>query len=392
MSWLVVALLGLLSGSPPAVADDVPVKLKIENGKSGVPATLVGNDARLQLIVSADFGNGDLRDWTDRVTYSAQPAGRVRIEDALVTPIANGTVQVVARDDAGHLATAEIEVSGIDEHVSTSFPSQVVPIFTKLGCNGGGCHGKVSGQNGFKLSLLGFEPRDDYEHLVKESRGRRVSPATADQSLLLLKAINASPHGGGQRLKKDSHEYRLLRRWIAQGLPYGNGNEPKVTSIDVFPSQRRLQPGTGQQLSVVASYSDGTTEDVTRAAVYESNDTGMAEVSSTGLVQLGQLVGDVAVMARYQGHVTVFRADIPLPGANDAWKSQSAPQPRNLVDQYVFEKLRSLGIPPSPPCDDATFLRRTTLDIVGRLPTLEETEAFLADPSENKRDTLIERL
>ena len=316
----------------------------------------------------------------------------MRIDEALVTPLANGTVKIIAEDDHGHRAETVVEVTGVGDEPPISFPGQVVPTFTKLGCNGGGCHGKIAGQNGFRLSLLGFEPREDFEFLVKESRGRRVSVAAPDQSLLLQKALNASPHGGGQRMEQDSHEYRVLRRWIAQGMPYGDGDEPKVTSIDVFPQQRRLAAGETQQLSVVATYSDGSAEDVTRAVVYESNDTEMAEVSAGGLVELGKNIGDVAVMARYQGHVTVFRADIPMQGFEAAWQSDTSPQPRNVVDEFVFGKLKSLGVPPSAPCDDATYLRRVTLDIVGRLPTVDETEAFLADSAVDKRDALVERL
>ncbi len=388
----IIVSLFVLHVGPSGSSADEPIAIRIENGQPGATTKLVGRDARLQLIVSADFGDGDQRDWTRAVTFKTEPADVIRIDDALVTPLANGSVKLIASDPSGQLAETMIEVSGVDDHIPTSFPGQVVPIFTKLGCNSGGCHGKAAGQNGFRLSLLGFEPREDYEHLVKESRGRRVSPAAPDRSLLLLKAINASPHGGGQRLAEDTHEYRLLRRWIAQGLPYGSGDEPSVTSIDIFPKQRRLPSSASQQLSVVANFSDGSSEDVTRAALYESNDSEMADVTTTGLVKLGDLAGDVAIMARYQGHVTVFRADIPMQAAADAWDSDRAPQPRNVVDTFVFKKLRSLGIPPSAPCDDATFLRRATLDITGRIPTLEETADFLADTSPEKRDALIDRL
>ncbi len=385
-----------LDGSAIAVDSSLPagsdISLRIDNGAAGTSRQLLGRDARIQLIVTAELSDGSEQDYTHQVTYSAEPDDLVRIDHAIVTPLANGLTKITARDDAGNVATTEIEIDGIGEDLPISFPGQVVPIFTKLGCNSGGCHGKVAGQNGFRLSLLGFEPRDDYEYLVKESRGRRVSPATPDHSLLLQKAINVSPHGGGQRLKKDSYEYRMLRRWIAQGLPFGSGDEPIVTSIDVYPRQRRLQPQGDQQLSVVATYSDGSVEDVTRAALYESNDTEMADVTDTGLVNLGDLAGDVAVMARYQGHVTVFRADIPMQNHSAVWESDSAPQPRNLVDEFVFKKLRSLGIPPSHSCDDATFLRRATLDLVGRLPTLAETEEFLSDAAADKRDSLVERL
>jgi hypothetical protein len=370
--------------------------LRLDNqsgeGDHYASTSLVGRDARLQLLVSGELADGSIRDWSHNVTYSTAPEGIVQISTAgLVTPLVNGSVTVTASSDNGITAQTTLQVTGTERDLPVSFPSQVVPIFTKLGCNGGGCHGKAAGQNGFKLSLLGFEPQADYEHLVKESRGRRTSVAAPDQSLLLLKAINASPHGGGQRLDRDTHEYRLLRRWIAQGMPYGGGDEPTVKSIAVFPDQRRLPKNESQQLAVIATYSDGSTEDITRATVFESNDTEMADVTPTGLVKLQQLVGDVAVMARYQGQVTVFRADIPL-GATDGWNEDQWPQPRNVIDQYVYTKLKSLGIPPSPECDDATYLRRVTLDIAGRLPTLAEVEQFQQDTSDDKRDALVDRL
>ncbi len=268
-----------------------------------------------------------------------------------------------------------------------SFPNKIVPIFTKLGCNNGACHGKSTGQNGFKLSLLGFEPGEDYEYLVKESRGRRLFPAAPDKSLLLLKATSQIPHGGGERLPRDSEEYRLLRRWIGQGMPYGSPDDPTVARIEVLPEMRVLNRGQSQQLEVIAHYTDGSTEDVTRSALYESNNAEMAETTVTGLVKTLELTGDVAIMARYQGHVGVFRASIPLGVTVD-----DLPQPTNLVDEAVFKKLTALGVPPSPLCDDATFLRRTALDIAGRLPRPDETQAFLADDDPNKRFQWIDAL
>ncbi|XZE52461.1 DUF1549 domain-containing protein [Planctomycetaceae bacterium SH139] len=366
---------------------------------------LRGQDARVQLVVAGANASGDLRDVTRQVHWRVVPEGIVNVDSSgYVVPVADGDVTIIASLPDGSPAgipaadpqTAEFQLSVTDtgNEPPLSFPGRIVPIFTKLGCNGGGCHGKAAGQNGFQLSLLGFEPREDYKHLVGESRGRRVSPALPDHSLLLLKAINASPHGGGQRLEKDSHEYRILRRWIAQGMPYGEGEGPQVESIQVVPQHRRLYPAAEQQLAVVATYSDGTVEDVTRAAVFESNDPDMAEVSPTGLVKLGSMIGDVAVMARYQGQVTVFRADIPLPAEQlqlTAGESLT-PEPRNVVDTHVFAKLQSLGIPASGECDDATYLRRVTLDIAGRLPTLAETEQFEQDQGADKREQLVERL
>src|SRR2546428_12060292 len=94
-----------------------------------------------------------------------------------------------------------------------NFPKQIEPIFTKAGCNGGGCHGKSSGQNGFRLSLLGFEPSEDYEHLVKEARGRRLFPAAPDRSPLLLKGAAPPPHRRGQTLGDRLDGYQILVAW-----------------------------------------------------------------------------------------------------------------------------------------------------------------------------------
>src|SRR5262249_49345697 len=159
---------------------------------------------------------------------------------------------------------------------------QIVPIFTKLGCNGGGCHGKASGQNGFRLSLLGFEPAVDFETLVREGRGRRVFPAAPGRSLLLTKATAQVPPGRGRRLEAGSHEYRVIERWVASGMPFGKETAPTVSRIDVWPDTRVLPRGTRQQLVVTAYYSDGSTEDVTRWAQYQSNDTEVATVAEGG--------------------------------------------------------------------------------------------------------------
>src|SRR5690606_9093862 len=208
-----------------------------------------------------------------------------------------------------------------------------VPIFTKLGCNGGGCHGKSGGQNGFRLSLLGFVPHDDYEYLVKESRGRRLFPASPSESLLLQKAIGRVPHGGGKRLDIDANEYRLLYRWIEQGMPFGSDADPAVTSIECYPTALIMDRGSEQQITVLARYSDGRVEDVTRTALFEPNDTEMAECSPTGLVKTLDLAGEVAVMARYQGQVATFRATIPI-----GERLATVPEPANLVDEAVFAK------------------------------------------------------
>jgi hypothetical protein len=364
------------------------VKLTIETGVSGPRATLRGRDSQQQLLVTGHYASGQQRDLTGQVAYETAPAGIVGIDaTGLALPLADGLATVSATAPGGQRATVELAVEHFIDDTPVNFPNQVVPIFTKLGCNSGGCHGKSSGQNGFKLSLLGFEPTEDFEHLVKEGRGRRLFPADPDRSLLLLKPINAAPHGGGQRMEPASHEYKLVRRWIEQGMPYGNDNDAKVASIEVHPPQQAMQRGGQQQIVVLAHYTDGTIEDVTRVATYDSNDGEMAECTPTGLVKTRDLTGDVAIMARYQGQVGVFRATIPLGIVVD-----KLPTTKNFVDELVFGKLKALGVPPSAVCDDATFIRRLTIDLAGRLPTPEETSAFVADSDAAKRDKLIDHL
>ncbi len=268
-----------------------------------------------------------------------------------------------------------------------NFANDIVPIFTKAGCNAGGCHGKAAGQNGFKLSLLGFEPQEDYEHIVREGRGRRVFPAAPAESLLMTKAVNSTPHGGGKKLDPKSDEYAILIKWINLGMPYGKDTDPKMVSIEVQPTQSLMTLHSQQQLKVLAHYSDGYVRDVSRSALYEPNDKSMAEVGEAGLVKLYDLPGDVAVMIRYQGKVAVFRATAPL-GA----PVEKLPAERNFIDHLVFGKLKQLGLPPSETADDTTFLRRVSIDIAGRLPTPAETQAFVSDANPKKRDAAIDRL
>ena len=358
---------------------------------------LRGADARQQLVVTGRYSSGQLRDLTDRVAYTLEPADVVTIDaSGFVEPLRNGEVEVTVRlpdgdgkqaDGGGLAGKTTLKVTQFVDQPLVNFPNQVVPIFTKHGCNGGGCHGKSSGQNGFRLSLLGFYPQEDHEYLVKEGRGRRVFGAAPDRSLLLAKAINNVPHGGGKRFDKDSYEYRVIHRWMRQGMIYGNDKEVRVERIVVAPQVRTLDRRSRQQLSVVAIYNDGTTDDVTRMATYEANDTEMAEVSPKGVVHTLDLSGDIAVMVRYQGQVGVFRASVPL-----GIEVKELPPARNYIDELVFAKLKILGMPPSKICDDATFLRRVTIDVAGRTPSAVEARAFGEDQDPKKRDRLIDRL
>jgi hypothetical protein len=275
-----------------------------------------------------------------------------------------------------------------EEDEKLNFVHDVVPILTKAHCNSGACHAKADvGQRGFRLSLLGFEPQEDYEHIVKEAKGRRVFPNAPEQSLFLLKATNTVPHGGGNKLAPESEEYKTLVKWIGQGMPYADESDPELTAIELEPSRMTMAKKAKQQLKVTAKYSDRSERDVTELALYEANDKAMATAGEKGLVETSDLPGNVAVMVRYSGKVSVFSVSIPL-GA----PVENLPATSNFVDELVFQNLKEIGVPPSPVSDDATFLRRVTLDIAGRLPTIEEAAAFAADTNADKRDRVIDAL
>ena len=346
---------------------------------------LIGPDANLQLVVTGE----DVSDMTRSVSYEVDPPSIVNVSnEGHVTPLANGSVKITAKTSEGVSAQIELTVEQFENPQPINFPNEIVPLFTKHGCNGGGCHGKSEGQNGFKLSLLGFEPTEDFEYLVKEGRGRRLFPAAPQHSLLLRKGSGDLPHGGGARFEHDSWDYKAIVRWMEQGMPYGSADDPKLQSISVYPSSRIVAPGAEQQLAVSAFYSDGSVRDVTGIVSYESNQKEMGEVDQSGLVtMLKDQTGDMAVMIRFQEQVSVFRATIPL-----GVPTENFPVAKNFIDDKVFNKLKTLGLPASDICDDTTFLRRTAIDIAGRLPSLQEVEDFLSNDHPEKRSQWIDSL
>jgi len=269
-----------------------------------------------------------------------------------------------------------------------SFVNDIQPILTKAGCNAGVCHAKaITGQRGFRLSVLGFEPEEDYEAIVKQGKGRRVFPPAPEESLLITKAAAIVPHTGGKKIEPGSEDYQLLVRWITEGMPYTQPNEAKLSEIVVEPPRATMQVKSTQQLRVTARFSDGSSRDVTKLALFEANDRAMAETSEQGLVKTLDIPGNVAVMVRFGGKVSVCSVSVPLGAPVD-----SLPPVKNFIDQHVFANLKQIGVPPSPICDDSTFLRRVSLDIAGRLPTMQETKDFLASKEPDKRDRAIEAL
>ncbi len=267
-----------------------------------------------------------------------------------------------------------------------SFRNEVVPLLTKLGCNMGACHGGQFGKGGFKLSLLGFEPGPDHTQIVKSAEGRRATPFAPEESLLLRKPTLEVAHAGGKRLEPDSEGYELIRLWLEQGAPGPVESDPSVKAVAVYPARRILEPDQDQRLVVVATMSDGSERDVTAHAKFDSLGEGVAKVDTTGLAKtIAQ--GETSILVRYQGHAALARLTVPY--ARDKTFEFA---PNNIIDEKAAAKWRALGLSPSPLCTDAEFLRRAMLDTIGTTPTVSEIEDFLADPSPNKREALVDAL
>ena len=340
--------------------------------------------ARQQLLVDLDG-----RDVTGQSSFrSLQPEIATVDAAGYVTPVADGKAEIVVTSGEKETRVL-VHVDGVATGRSVDFAHDVAPILSRYGCNSGGCHGKANGQNGFQLSLFGFDTAYDHEAIAKSARGRRIFPAAPDESILLKKATGNTPHGGGARFDTDSHAYRILRRWIELGAPPSSPDAPHVVKLHVTPAERILGKDGRQQLAVTAEYNNGSRRDVTREADFSSNLSPVADVNSSGIVISGGQSGEAAIMARYLGQVAVFHAIVP-----HGERLAEIPDftPNNYIDELALAKWKKLGLVPSPLSDDATFLRRVTVDLCGRLPTVDESRAFLADQSPDKRQAAIDRL
>jgi len=264
-----------------------------------------------------------------------------------------------------------------------SFELDIQPILAATGCNTGPCHGKQRGQNGFQLSLLGFDSDFDHDAIVREGRGRRIFPAAPDQSLLLLKAMAILPHGGGKRFEAGSENHQLMVEWIRQGAVRRLAEEPVLERVELLRDKFVLTPAEEGELGVVAHYSDGSTRDVTFLATYLANESSVVAVDEQGRLKAGPLPGETAVMARYMNHICVADVVIPqtVPLAPDAFAD--LPQ-YNFIDEFIDSKLQELAILPTQPASDSVYLRRIFLDLIGRLPTPDEVREFLAAAAQAK--------
>jgi hypothetical protein len=289
------------------------------------------------------------------------------------------------------ILTASIASAAFGADARLTFLRDVAPILNKSGCTSGPCHGAAKGKNGFKLSLRGYDPQFDYEALLYDLSGRRFNRAEPGKSLMLAKPAQEVAHGGGQRFEKGSDYYKTIYAWIAQGVPFGDPERDTVASLQVEPREVLLpKPGEAVTAKVIAQFKDGQTRDVTREATIESNTPDVAKVSGAAEVK-GERIGEATLLIRYQGKFSTLPVTVLNPRPGFAWNA--LPQ-HNYIDQKIDAKLQRLKLQPSPVVDDATFLRRVSLDLTGQIPTPKTVQTFLADstPSRQRRSKLIDRL
>lgn len=267
-----------------------------------------------------------------------------------------------------------------------SFRNDVMPVLTRVGCNQGACHGAEAGKGGFRLSLLGYDPEADYRAITREGNGRRVVRSQPEASLLLRKARMQLPHGGGLRLAPGSSELAVLSGWLAEGAPGLVEGERHVERLAVTPPAPLLRVGQRASLQVTATYSDGSSQDVTGRALYTTNDEAVAGVDPSGSVR-GAGPGATTIVARYQGQVATARVTSPFAQLK---RYPALPQ-RNLVDHHLQVEWRRLGLLPSRMTSDAEFVRRVYLDTIGTLPTPEEVNAFLRECEAERREEMRKR-
>ena len=344
---------------------------------------------RQLFVVQALYNDGITRDVTSASKITLGDAKLVRRDGNTYYPAADGaTNATVAFGDK--TVTVPVKVSQATVQTPLSFRLDVMPVFMRAGCNTGSCHGAARGKDGFRLSLFGFDPDGDHHRLTREMVGRRVNLAVPADSTLLEKSIGAVQHTGGKRFDAKDELYKTVLNWIEAGAPNDDVSKlPKVLGVDIYPKAGVLDgKDATQQMTVRARYSDGTDRDVTSLAVFLTNNEVSAKVSPEGLVTAGER-GEAFVMARFETH-TVGSQFIVLP---KGLKFEYPSEPEgNFVDKLVAAKLKKLRIAPSGICDDQTFLRRATIDIIGLMPTVEDFHRFMTSTDPNKRAKLVDEL
>ncbi|PWU13398.1 MAG: cell surface protein [Verrucomicrobia bacterium] len=344
--------------------------------------------ARQAIVVEATYADGVTRDVTARVKPSLANPKIARISQGIITPLTNGATELRLKF-AGRSLSVPLSVTNSSFLPPVSFQHDVMPVFTKAGCNAGACHGTSRGKDGFHLSLYGFDPDGDYFRLTREQIGRRINLAIPKESLIVQKGLGAVQHTGGVRFTTNSGLYKTFVTWLEAGAPKDSTNVSSLTGIEIFPKSAVLEgTNSSQRFIVRARYSDGSDRDVTPLAVFISNNDVSAKAGDDGVVT-GLQRGEAFIQARFGefnvgAQIIVIPKDLPY-----QWPSVAA---NNYIDEAVYAKLKRLRLTPSGICDETTFVRRAFLDIIGQLPKPEETEKFLADKEPKKREKLVDDL
>jgi Protein of unknown function (DUF1549)/Protein of unknown function (DUF1553)/Bacterial Ig-like domain (group 2) len=351
-------------------------------------STLNGRRATAQLIASSRNADGAVQDQTRAVEWvSLNPEIAQVSAKGRVVPRANGAATIVARLGS-HETRSTVLVRAMEEPAPVSFRRDVIPAFSQASCNMGACHGTPTGKGGFRLSLRGYLPDQDFTILSREAGARRINPIAAETSLLLRKPLGEVAHEGGLRLARNSKSYEFLHDWIKEGAK-DDPAAPAAVSLEILPESRVLNaPASTQQVVVIVRGADNTVRDVTPICYYDSSNPAIAEVDADGYVRFKSR-GEVAIIAHYLNLVANVRLThlVEVPGF-----VQAAVPHDNLIDQAVFEKLNRMRIAPSEACSDREFLRRIYLDVLGILPTPEDVRKFLADSPATRRDRVIDGL
>jgi hypothetical protein len=364
---------------------DRPAKLEV------FPSTieLEGPTSLQQIVVTGLDAANQPRDWTHEIAVvSANPA-IAKVQNNKVIPVSNGTTEVIVQIGETK-QTIPVKVSSFEKKRPVAFESEVLVALSKQGCNSGACHGSPSGKGSFRLSLRAFDRVLDELTIIREDFGRRVNPIDPDQSLLILKPMMKVTHGGGKVLSKDDVAYKILRDWIAEGSHADPVGTARCVRLEVYPNTKRVLKRTAgtQQISATAHFSDGAKRDVTQIVSFDSTNTEVATVDKNGLVTPRNR-GETVILVRFLEHIE----SVPLMFVDDVpgfeW---SQPTSKNYIDELVNAKLKQLQYLPAPTCSDSVFLRRVFMDVIGILPTMDETNAFLADSDPDKRSKLIDRL
>jgi hypothetical protein len=367
---------------------EVPVAVSLD-GEEGPGAYALNKQAGVTVIVAKD------RKVVANVTL-VQPgltdSPRIIAEVAKLVGGHIPTAEELNRGPGGRMAPSSTPNQGAaGADLAPDFVTRVQPMLVKAGCFSGACHGAGAGKNGFKLSLLGYDPELDYEAMIYQLRGRRVNLVRPEDSLLLQKPTMQQVHLGGERFTKNSETYRTVLAWIRGGAPYESSKPRRITGLTMIPAVALAEsPGSKGQLKVVASFSDGSQDDVTAYALYSSNDDAIATVTGSGEFTIHS-AGETGIAARYMGLFRTARVGMPFAG-DTAEIARALHGSSSFIDKPINDNLLRLRILPSARCTDSEFIRRAYLDILGTLPRVEETRAFLGDNAPDKRARLVDAL